>query len=307
LVALVTAGPGPVLATSANASERLADVNVTETSLKVNARGEALVAYRRENGQMRRVLAWGAVDARHTSREVPQVRFRLDYAGGWGKYRKEVWRRFRSVCKPYDGPELVYLVAACKVPDGSSWALQRWQRVQPLRGLPPFRPSHMDYELHLSHWSSPPAELEVSPNWTYGGTFQGLFGRLLYRGLPVHGFRTPSTSRNDAYARYIYIDTYNSVYGPGWRRDAAKVTHFGNGGFCFSFVPQRPPPGYPSDRVRGPGVGERHRATAMGPGVTPAVQWEGRALGRFDPVKDREYNRIFDGMLAGDRVCAPER
>jgi hypothetical protein len=306
-VALASATAGLALAAPVRASERLADVNVKAVSLKVNERGEALVAYRRENGKVRRVLAWGAVDARHPSREVRQARFRFDYAGGWGKYRREVWKGFRNVCRPYDGPELVYLVAACKAADGSYWALQIWQRIQPLRGFPAFRPNHMDYELHLSHWREPQAVLEVSPNWTYDGRFQGLFGRLLYRGVPVHGYATPSNRRRDDHARFFYIDTYNSVYGPGWKRDAAVVTHVGNGAFCFSFVPQKPPPGYPNDRTRPPGDGERHRVTVMGPGVTPVIQWEGRALGRYDPVRDREYNELFDRIIGSDRVCTRER
>jgi hypothetical protein len=297
---------GLVLPGTVWSSERLADVNVRAVSLEVNARGEALVVYRREDGRVRRVLAWGAVDARHPTRELPQVRFRFDYAGGWGKYRAAVWRRFRDRCRPYDGPKLVYLVAACKAVDGSYWTLQSWRRIQPLRGVPAFRPNHMDKELHLSHWTEPLPELEVSPNWTYGGAWQGLFGRLLYRGVPVHGYRTPSNHQRDDYARYFYIDTYNSEYGRGWKRDAAKVTH-DNGGFCFSFVPQRLPPGYPSDRVRGPGNGERHRVTVMGPGVTPVIQWEAPGLGRYDPAKDRVYNELFDRMLGGDRACAAER
>ena len=111
----------------------------------------------------------------------------------------------------------------------------------------------------------------------------------------------------DGYARFVYIDTFNSVYGGGWKRDGAKVTHVPGGGFCFSFVPQKPPPGYPSDRVRGPAAGERHRVTVMGPGVTPVVQWEGPALGRFDPERDAEFNRLFNRMLGGDDACARER
>ena len=46
-----------------------------------------------------------------------------------------VWPTFRNACAPYDGPALVYLVAACKAPDGSYWALQRWQRGLPLLGF----------------------------------------------------------------------------------------------------------------------------------------------------------------------------
>ena len=33
---------------------------------------------------------------------------------------------------------LVWLVAACRAPDGSYWALQRWQRLLPMRGIAPF-------------------------------------------------------------------------------------------------------------------------------------------------------------------------
>jgi hypothetical protein len=304
---IVSALAAAAVAPPAGTSERLSDADVTAVTLKVNSRGEALVTYRRQSGRIRRVLVWGAVDARHPSREVAQVRFQFDYAGGWRKYRREVWRGFRNACRPYDGPELVYLVAACKAPDGSYWAVQEWQRNQPVRGFAAFRPSHMERELHLSHWTGPLAELDVSPNWTYGGAFQGLFGRLRYRDVPVHGFRTPSPTRSDAYARFVYIDTYNSVYGQGWKRDGAIVTHIPGGGFCFSFVPQKAPPGYPSDGLRGPGVGERHRVTVMGPGVTPVVQWEGRALGRFDPGRDAEFNRLFSRLLGGDRACASER
>jgi hypothetical protein len=290
------------------ASQRLSDVDVNGISLRVNERGEALVAYRTKAGLTRRVLAWGGINARRSSSDEPQVQLRLDYSGGYAKYRRPVWKQFRTQCRPYDGPALDYLVTACKAPDGSFWALQSWQRVQPLRGFGPFRPTHMAFELHLSHWSGPLADLEVSPNWTYGGRFQGLFGRLLYRGSPVYGHRTPSTKSTDPFARYFYIDTHNSVFGPGWKRDAAKVAHLRNGGFCFSFVPQRPPPGYPSDKVRPPGNGDRHRVTIMGPGVTPVVRWEGLGLGAYDRVKDETYNRLFDRIIGDDdQVCTRER
>ena len=90
----------------------------------------------------------------------------------------------------------------------------------PMRGVAPFRPGHGRYELHVSHWSGPLPELEVSPNWTYDGRWQGLFGRLTYQGIPVHGFRTPSASRPEPYARFVYIDTFNSGFGRGWQRAA---------------------------------------------------------------------------------------
>jgi len=162
--------------------------------------------------------------------------------------------------------------------------------------------------LHVSHWSGPLATLEVSPNFTYGGRWQGLFGRLTYLGQPVHGFRTPSARRRDPFARFVYFDTLNSAYGPGWEHDTGIVTHLRNGAFCYSFVPQETPPGYPTRELMPAGHGDRHRITVMGPGVTPVIQWEGASLGRYDPKQDATFNALFDKLVGpDDKVCAPER
>ena len=73
-------------------------------------------------------------------------------------------------------------------------------------------------------------------------------------------------------------------------------------------MPQLTPPGYPTRELRPPGNGERHRVTVMGPGVTPVVQWEGPALGRYDPGQDAALNALFDRIVGpADRVCRPER
>jgi hypothetical protein len=303
LAFLATAAGAP-----ARASEPLSDVNVSRPALKVNARGEALVTYTRPGGVPRRVLVWGAVNSRHPDPGTPQVRFAYDYSGGWGKYRTLYWKTFKNACRRYDGPALPYVVAACRAPDGSYWALQRWQRRQALLGFPPFRPEHTAWELHLSHWKGPLPELFVSTNWTYGGSSQGLFGRLTYLGAPHYGFGTSSTGNpRDRYGRNVYIDTFNSAYGPGWFRESGIVVHKGTGTFCHSFVPQKPFPGYPSRDVRPAAHGQRYRVTVMGPGVTPVIQWEGPGLGRFDAARDAELNRLFDQVMAGDRICAPER
>ena len=52
-----------------------------------------------------------------------------------------------------------------------------------------------------------------------------------YQGKPVYGSHTPSDKTGDRNARYFYIDTFNSAYGPGWRREGAKVTHRPSGAF----------------------------------------------------------------------------
>lgn len=297
-----------VLVSPASASEFLGDRDVSFLSLKVNGRGEALVSYRNATGARRDVLVWGAVNAHAPDPGRPQVRFRLDYTGGMRTHGSGYARSFRNKCRAYDGPRLVLFVAACKAPDGSYWALQRWQRLAPMRGFDPFLPEQEARELHVSHWSGPLPVLEVSPNWTYGASLQGLFGRLTFRDQAVYGFRTPSATRRDPYARFVYIDTFNPVYGPGWKRDTAIVTHQRNGAFCYSFVAQVPPPGYPSREPRGPGNGERHRVTVMGPGVTPIVQWEGAGLRRYDGASDQVFNKLFDRLVGPeDQVCARER
>ena len=297
-----------VLATPARASEQFGDLDVSFLALKVDDAGTALVTYRVTTGALRHVYVWGAVNANAPESGAPQVHFSFDYTGGLKRYGRQTWQSFRDACRPYDGPKLVWLVAACKAPDGSYWALQRWQRLLPMRGIPPFRPGQAAYELHVSHWSGPLPELEVSQNWTYGGRWQGLFGRLTYLGRPAYGFRTPSSIRRDAYGRFFYIDTYDSAFGPGWRHDAGKVAHSRNGAFCYSFVPQWTPPGYPEHVLRPPGNGERSRVTVMGPGVTPVIQWEGPTLGLYDPQQDAVYNALFDRIVGpDDKVCVNER
>src|SRR5207244_7536144 len=155
------------------------------------------------------------------------------------------------------------------------------------------------------HWSGPLAQLEVSQNWTYNGRWQGLFGRLTYRGQPVFGFTTPSSTRRaDGYARYAYIDAHDSVYGAGWRHDAGKVLHLRNGAFCYSFVPQVPPPGYPDRKPRGPAIGGLHRVTIIGPGVTPDVQSQDVPLGAHDPARvEALYARFARIGSLADNVC----
>jgi hypothetical protein len=296
-------------ASSGSASQPLYDANVQFLSLKVNAKGEALVTYRRSDGRLRHVLVWGAVNAREPSQGVPQVRFKFDYAGGWGKYRKaRYWKRFKNRCAPYDGPKLALLVTACKAPDGSYWALQAWQRRLPNLGFDPWLPAQSNVELHVSHWSGELPVLEAYPNWTYDGAWQGVFGRLTYLGKPVYGFgATTRGAPKDGYGRNVYIDTFNSSYGQGWKREAGILTHKDTGTFCHSFVPQTPFAWYPSHDARPAAPGERYRITVSGPGVTPVLQVEVPGLRASDRARDGDFDAIFDRVMTGDRICARER
>ena len=172
----------------ASASQTLGDLNISNLTLAVNAKGEALLTYDRQNGQHRHVLVWGAINALPPSQDVPQIKFRMDYTGGLAKYHNPgYWKSFKNVCKPYDGPPLVYVVAACDAPDGSYWAVQSWQRLLPMRGFDPWTALQSSYGFNVSHWSGPLAQLDVTQNWTYSGSWTALDGRLTYDGQPVYG------------------------------------------------------------------------------------------------------------------------
>ena len=203
------------------------------------------------------------------------MQFKFDYAGGWGKYRNgKYWKAFKNRCRPYDGPNLPLYVAGCKAPDGTFWTIQSWQRRLPNLGFEPWLPYQTNVELHLAHWSGELPVLEVYPNWTYGGEWQGIFGRLTYLGVPVHGFSaTDRGVPKDFYGRNLHIDTLNSVYGAGWKRESGILLHKGTGTFCHSFVPQKPFSWYPSQRDAAgsarralPGNGERPGCDAGAPG-----------------------------------------
>ena len=73
------------------------DRNAKGVSLKVNGAGQALVSYT-ARGKRWNVLAWGAVNAVPPTPGKKQVDFKLDYSGGWGTYKKDVWKTFANTC-----------------------------------------------------------------------------------------------------------------------------------------------------------------------------------------------------------------
>lgn len=267
--------------------------NAKDVRLEVNREGTALLTYRRD-GELRRVLAWGAVNARLSTSGNRQVAFRVDYSGGWGSSRRPVWKTFANACVPAKAP-LAWLVTACRAPDGSYWALQSWQRTLPVYGLPA-APGRDAWELRLSHWTGPLPKLDVRFGWTYR-RYQQIYGRLTWRGDPVYGYsHTPRGVPLDDYGRNIYVDTLDSAYGPGWRRENGFLTHNPTGGFCYGFYPH-------GDRPSGRGA--RYRATVIGPGVTPDVYWEGRPPAQYDRAFDELADRDLLALLSGDPVCRP--
>lgn len=273
-----------LLAAPIGRASELIDRNATAIKLELDPGGRALVTYK-VGGKLRRVAAWGAVNAVAPTRSRPQVAFKLDYSG----------RSALSplTCPKYDGPQLAWKVAACKAADGSYWALQAWQRPLPNYGLTP-KPAQSAWELRISHWRGPLAVLDVELNWAYG-RYDHLFGTYTYRGTPVYGFRSSSTGVPlDTFGRNLYLDTGDSAYGPGWERENSFLTHTGSGAFCYGLFPHGSRPA---------GKGERYRLTVQGPGVTPDVMWLGTAPGPYDPAVDAQANARIVAMK--DRSCKP--
>jgi hypothetical protein len=98
----------------------------------------------------------------------------------------------------------------------------------------------------------------------------------------VFGFR--ATSRGvplDSFGRNLYLDTFNSAYGRGWKRENSFLMQAGTGAFCYGFFPHGSRP---------VGQGERYRATIIGPGVTPDIFWEGAAPGAYNRAVDLAAN-----------------
>ena len=256
--------------------------DATDVQLAVDAKGRALVSYR-SGGQLQRVLAWGAVNALAPTEGKAQVDFTLESGAA----------PIDNVCRPYSGPDLAWLVTACTAPDGTHWALQQWQRALPNYGLDPSA-KQAAAELRLSHWSGPLAQLEIKSDWSYK-KYDHLYGRLTYRGKPVYGFATTSQGApTDTHGRNIFVDTFDSAYGPRWKRENSFVTHNPTGAFCYGFYPHG---GRPT------GDGTRYRATVVGPGVTPDVVWEGPSPGPYDAARDEAANAEQQKLFAVDKQC----
>jgi hypothetical protein len=64
-----------------------------------------------------------------------------------------------------------------------------------------------------------PLEARDHTDWAYR-RFDHLYGRLMYRGQPVARLPFHFAGRAlDPFGRNIYVDTLNSAYGWGWRRE----------------------------------------------------------------------------------------
>jgi hypothetical protein len=323
LLALASA----VLAPGAGASQVISTSTVTGLTLGVNSKGEALLTYK-SGGKVVHVLAWGAVNALAPTPGGKQVAFELDYSGGFDKYYTQnadiaklrlefskikntpgylanpvvkklhdasqyasnYWKTGGFACGKYDGPPLAWVVAACKAPDGSYWAVQSWQRDY---GVTP-TPVQSSWEVHLAHWTGALPVLTVDTDWAWH-KWDHIFGSFTYDGKPVYGFKSTSVGAPlDSFGRNLYVDTFDSQYGSGWIRENSFLMHTNTGVFCYSFNPHGSHPA---------GNGTKYRATILGPGVTPDVMWEGVPPGPYDKAADEAANQQIAGL--NDKQCRP--
>ena len=279
-------------------ASQLIDRNASQIHLAVNDSGIAMITYK-ARGKVHHVLARGAIDARPPTVGTKQVAFKLDYAGGWGFFRKmKYWKKFRNTCTTYTGPALAWYVTGCQASDGSYWALQKWQRMLPNYGVKATKPSQTAWELRLSHWDTDLPVLDVYLDWAYHEHYDHLFGVLTYVGNPVYGFgNTPFGAPTDSWGRNIYVDTFNSAYGPGWRRENSFLTHNPTGGFCYGFYTHTV-----HGKTRPVGDGAKYRATVVGPGVTPDVSWRGTPVPYSEDLETQALAKRAE-VLGNDPQC----
>ncbi|HEY7196310.1 MAG TPA: hypothetical protein VH306_03925 [Gaiellaceae bacterium] len=267
------------LAGTASASEIVAR-NALKIAIKVDGKGHAVVYYK-IGGKPYHPVFWGAKNAYTPHANLKQISFKRDYSGGFQRLHTPLWKNIKNKCRRYDGPALPWYVAGCKAPDGSYWTLQRWQRMLPNLGYKPWKAAQKVQELHLAHWTRGNiAHLDLYADWAYSSHFHHLFGRMTYRGVPVYGFGATHTGNpTDDYGRNVYVDTYNSRYAAGWRRENSFLTHRNAGNFCYLFFSRK---SYYDSSTRPAGNGQRYRATVIGPGVTPDVRTYVNGLADFD-------------------------
>jgi hypothetical protein len=155
-----------------------------------------------------------------------------------------------------------------------------WQRELPDGGQPA-NATQRSYELQVSHWTGDLPVLWLKWDWIYNGRFDHLYGKLTYRGNPVYGFGASTTGNpEDSFGRNIYVDTHKPPWrhgykqAGGWYRWNGFLAKRPLGNFCAGV--------YSNQYGRAvPGRGNKYRAIAMGPGVTPIVMWQGPPPGYY--------------------------
>ncbi len=103
--------------------------------------------------------------------------------------------------------------------------------------------------------------------------FPYLFGSFSYGGVGVWGPGNKFGAPTNDFGRNAYIDSWNSDYGRGWRRNVGVLTQKPNGIFCYEFSPKGGSKGKTglskdgiySVTIAGPGMAPDRRVFLQGP------------------------------------------
>ena len=211
------------------------------------------------------------------SETTPQVRFRWDYAGGWGKYRNvQVLERLQEPLRGVrraGAPDARRGVqgAERQLLDGSGMAARSRSSAST-----PWLPDQTNWELHLSHFSGELPKLEAfaeldvrrrAGRGSSGATLPrqaDLRLRLERQGRP----RRTSTAATSTSTR----STRHTGRAGSVSRETHAQRHRRRSATASSRSARSP--GYPSQEMRPAAPGERYRVTVGGPGVMPVMQVE---------------------------------
>ncbi|MDX6532692.1 MAG: hypothetical protein QOF68_436 [Gaiellales bacterium] len=298
VVALLLAFAASLFGAAGAEASSLITRNAAKVTLRVDKHNRALVSFT-TSGRRYHSLWWGAMNARwpDPARPDSQRRFKKDYSGGGASFGDGYWRTMRNVCGTYTGPDLPMLFKACTMPTGDHWVLQRWKRLMPNGGYKCCKTSQQGkVELRLSHFKGELPVLWLKMNysirktWGSGHHLDQLYGRYTYRGKGLYGFSsTAAGAPTDSYGILIWVDTFNSSWGNGWRRVNSFLTHRKPGGaFCDTLWPNR------FGRKNSPGNGERYRAFADGGNALPVVRWDGPPPGAYNVSADQSLAGLGD-------------
>ena len=156
-----------------------------------------------------------------------------------------------------------------------------------LAGNPTLTNSNPGRPLTQSSYDLPPLGLQefdgfptllAYPRWSkfspggyqgylHGKHFPTIFGSFTYSGLPVFGPGDRNGKPTNALGRNVYIDTFDSDYGPGWRRIMGVLTQKPSGTFCYEFSPKGASKG-----LTGQSKSHKYRLTVIGPAATPVLR-----------------------------------
>ena len=296
---------------SASASEHLGDRDVSFLSLQVNARGEALVSYRKASGERRDVArlgrreraragpaaAAGALSVR-LQRRLAVARHRAVRRARSGTRARRTTVRGSSFSSP-PARRPTARTGRCSAGSGSR------RCAASIRSSPSRRRSSSMSRTgrgrcrcsrsHRTGRTAAPAGLVRPPH------------------LPRRGrARVPDTVSDETRpVRPLRLHRHLQLAStaPAGSATPASSRTSETGPSVTASSRRSPPPGYPSSEPRGPGNGERHRVTVMGPGVTPVVRWEGEGTA---PLRRRVGSGVQQASSTGwsvprTSVCAPER